>query len=203
MDLPAHVAAGALTASIILYAESKHNRDRGDRTYMVKLGMACFLWGTLEHLILDALPHYDWLFKVTFFKPLPYYWMHPQILTTVPVLIAAFILMKDYWMIAVISVLGGVYPDIEKLAYLDLHIPKFFVLFRRHSCSLSGRPWEYAHKDFLIVTEICVFVLMMGGMWWFAKHRQNRQNCFIPPVSLDSLKQLGKGRLWGTRFMGS
>ena len=88
--------------------------------------------------------------------------MHPQLLTTVPVLICAFLLMKDYWLIVAIAILGGVYPDIEKLAYLDLHLPKALVLFPWHSCFLSGRPWEYAHKDFLIVTEICLFVLMLA-----------------------------------------
>ena len=206
MDLPVHVAAGALTGNVILYIEAKYNRTRDDTRYLSKLGLACFLWGVLGHLFIDALPHYDWLFKVEFFKPLPYYWMFPQFVTAVPVLILSLLLMKDYWLIAVIAILGGVYPDIEKLAYfsfdsLGLTWPRALVLFPWHSLALSGRPWEHAHKEFLIVTEIVVFFVIIGAMWWFTRHRKNRQDCFIPPLSLDSLRQLGKGRLWGTRLM--
>jgi cytoskeletal protein RodZ len=87
-----------------------------------------------------------------------------------------------------------VYPDIEKLAYfgfdsLGFNWPKALVLFPWHSLTLSSRPWEHAHKELLIAIEILVFVVMMAGMWWLATHRRNRQDRFIPPLSLDVVKQ--------------
>ena len=209
MDLPVHVAAGAVTASTLLYIESKRERGckRKDIVYMVKLGGACFLWGVLGHLFLDWLPHYDWLFfKLPFFGSFPMYWMHPQFLTTIPVLLLSFLLMKDYWPIVTVAILGSIYPDIEKMMYfglksLDFSWGESFILFPWHSLYLSGRPWEYEHKHFLITTQNALFFAMMWGILWLNEHRKNRQYCAIPPLSWETLKQAGKWRVWGTHFI--
>ena len=171
MDLPVHVAAGALAGNILLYIHAK-SRPRLDLdAEMVKIGVAGLLYGVISHLLLDALPYYDWLFYIHIFKPLPYYWMFPPVLTTLPVLAAAFQLNRDARLVTSLSLVGGVYPDIEKLMYIDWHLPKSLVLFPFHSCSLSGSAWESSHKHFLIFWELVVFALIMFGLYWCAEQR--------------------------------
>ena len=57
MDLPVHVAAGALAGNILLYIHVK-SRPRLDLdAEMVKIGVAGLLYGVISHLLLDALPY--------------------------------------------------------------------------------------------------------------------------------------------------
>ena len=169
MDLPVHVAAGAFAGNMLLYVHAKYRPRLDSET--VKLGAAGLLYGVILHLLLDALPYYDWLFRVHIFKPLPYYWMFPQVLTTLPVIALAFQLNRDARDISGLAMLGGMYPDIEKLMYIDWHLPKSLVLFPFHSCRLSGSAWEFSHKSFLILWEIGIFALIMLGLYWCAGQR--------------------------------
>jgi hypothetical protein len=150
------------------------------------------------------MPHYDWLFYVKIFSPLPFWWLLPQILVSFPALLITFYYARDSWIIAVVSVLGGIYPDIEKLAYVDFHLPQYFVLFRNHSCALSQwTPWELEHKTFLIVFEVCLFLVLLVGICWAARCRKqlrteilwykNKETCHCErseAISLDSLNSL-------------
>ena len=173
MDLPIHVAAGALVGNTILYiVDNTFKRQTLSQKQHIEVGLACFFWGILSHLFLDAVPHYDWLFYVKTFSPLPYGWIIPQFLATIPVLIITFYAMRDHWVIAMVSLLGGVYPDIEKLIYLDLHLPQYLVVFRKHSCDLSQ--WtalELEYKSFLVVFEVGLFFVLLGGLYWVARCR--------------------------------
>jgi nitrogen fixation-related uncharacterized protein len=173
MDLPVHVAAGALVGNTILYiADNKLKRQPLSQKQHIEVCLACFFWGVLSHLFLDAIPHYDWLFYVKIFSPLPFWWLIPQFLTTIPVLMITFYVTRDHWGIALVSVLGGVYPDIEKLMYLDFHLPQYLVVFRKHSCYLSQwTPLELRYKSFLIVFEVGLFFVLLGGLYWAARCR--------------------------------
>ena len=173
MDLPVHAAAGALVGNTILYVvDNKLKRQTLSQKQHIEVSFAFFFWGVLSHLFLDAVPHYDWLFHVKTFSPLPFWWLIPQFLATIPVLIITFYVMRDHWVIAMVSLLGGVYPDIEKLIYLDLHLPQYLILFRNHSCDLSQwTPLELEYKSSLIVFEVGLFFVLLGGLYWVAHCR--------------------------------
>lgn len=176
MDFPIHVAAGALAGSVLLYLHARERHISGDltltRSDTFELGATgCFL-GILTHLLLDAFPYYDYLFRIEIFKHLPYGWTIPTALLTVPVIIVAIYLNKDARLIVELSMFGGMYPDMEKLAYFDAHLPRSFVLFPYHSCQLSGSPWEFSHARELIVMEIGVFAIMMRMICWLAAERK-------------------------------
>ena len=177
MDFPVHVAAGALVGNVLLYAHARQTglSDNLTQSDMLKLGTAGCLFGILSHLLLDALPYYDWLFYIELFKPLPYGWAIPTTLTTLPVILVTLHLNKDARVVAELSMFGGMYPDIEKLAYFDAGLPRFLVLFPFHSCRLSKSAWDFAHKQELIVMEICLFALIMGMIYWLAAERMRRQ----------------------------
>jgi hypothetical protein len=172
MDLPVHLAAGACIGSAVLYVEHKTHHPVSPRRD-IKIGLIVFVISVLSHLLLDAVPHYDWLFYVTIFKPLPYYWLLPQVIMALPVILLALTLTRDRPVIVVASLAGAVYPDVEKLAYLDFGLPKALVLFPHHSCSLSQwTPWELAHKDFLIILEMAVMTVCLVGVYRFTLKRR-------------------------------
>jgi len=179
MDFPVHVAAGALAGTILLYVHARENDASGDlaltQSDTFKLGAAGCFFGVLTHLLLDAFPYYDWLFRIEMFKALPYGWTIPTAFLTLPVIIAAMYLNKDARVIVELSMFGGMYPDMEKLAYFDADLPRFLVLFPFHSCQLSGSRWEFSHKYELIVMEICLFALMMYAMSWLTRERKRIQ----------------------------
>jgi hypothetical protein len=175
MDLPLHVATGAVIGNALLYHEAKRLKRRFTDKEQVRLTLAVFLLSVASHLFWDAMPHYDWLFYVDVFKPLPQYWLIPQVLVTLLVIMLNLRLNRDAWLLTSVAMFGSIYPDVEKLLYFDFHLPRLFVIFRRHSCYLSPwSPWELAHKDFLVVFEIVVFLVFLGIMYGLARARRNR-----------------------------
>ncbi len=182
MDLPVHIATGALIGNIALYADSKFRQQPPSTWHRVELGTACFLLGVLSHLFEDAVPHYDWLFYVRLFHPLPYWWLIPQAIGSLLVLLIVFHVARDHRIITIVAIIGGIYPDLEKLAYLDFHLPQSLVIFRKHSCYLSQwTPWELEHKTFLIVFEVFLLIALLVGNAWVALKRRNLQN-FITQI---------------------
>ncbi len=179
MDFPVHVAAGAFAGNVLLYLHAREHNASGDltltRSDTFKLGATGWFLGVLSHLLLDAFPYYDYLFRIKMFKPLPYGWTIPTALITVPVIIAAIYLNKDARIIVELSIFGGMYPDMEKLAYFDAGLPRSFVLFPYHSCQLSGSDWEFSHKHVLIAMETFLFALMIYAMVWLARERKRGQ----------------------------
>lgn len=170
MDLPGHVATGAFIGNALLYLDLKSRTRPPTLHELYKLGAASFLVGVLSHLGWDALPHYDWLFYVHLFEPLPYWWAIPQVVTTLPILFFIFHVNRDHRRLAAVSVLGGVYPDLEKLLYLDFHLPRWCTLFRQHSCALTGwMPWELQHKELLIGIEIGVVFVTLALIYVFSQ----------------------------------
>ncbi|GAK55234.1 hypothetical protein U27_02066 [Candidatus Vecturithrix granuli] len=175
MDLPIHLATGALVGSVVLYVDQTMPHNSNSPRQLVKVGVACFLLGVLSHLLLDAMPHYDWLFYITIFKPLPFWWHIPQVIAAIPVVAFTWYMLHDHSVIAMISLLGGIYPDLEKLAYFDFHLPRELVIFEQHSCYLSQwRSWELAHKTFLIVFETLLLLTLLMLAYWISVQRNKR-----------------------------
>ncbi len=175
MDLPIHLATGALVGSAILYVEHTTPHTQDSAQHWAKVGVACFLLGVLSHLLLDAMPHYDWLFYITIFKPFPFWWHIPQAIGAAPVVLFAWYILRDHPVIAMISLLGGIYPDLEKLAYFDFYLPRELVIFKQHSCYLSQwTPWTLEHKTALIVFEVLLLPTLLMLAYWFSVQRSKR-----------------------------
>lgn len=182
MDIPIHVAATGFVCNVTLYIDSKIQKQFQTRRYRMMLGTVCFLFSLFFHLLLDAVPHYDFMFEFfIFYKFFGFLKLSLIVrafgvllkfsILTIPVVIMFLYLTKDHLMIALVSIIGGIYPDIEKTAYLVLHIPRYLIIFRNHSCSYSPTGWESEHKLLLIVIEVCLFVVLLIGLYWIARHR--------------------------------
>lgn len=173
MDLPVHIAGGAFTGNMILHCSRYSSEHLPDRSF--KMILVCFLSGVCSHLLLDALPYYDWIFEIPIFSELPGSWLWRQVAATVPVIVIIFWISRQHWFLSLVSMSGGLYPDLEKLLYFDFHLPKAFVVFPYHSCRLSDSAWEKAHESHLIVFEISVFALLMMGI--FLTSHSNSKEC--------------------------
>jgi hypothetical protein len=189
MDIPIHIAAAAFVCNVTLYADSKIQKNNSSKKSSVRLCMICFVLSLFSHLLLDAAPHYDFIYKILRFSMLPQFFRYGWVLFkvgvfTLPVVIMFLYLTRDHWLIALVSIFGSVYPDIEKGAYLNLFIPKYLIIFRHHSCSYSPAGWESEHKLFLIIAELCLFVVLLIGLYWVARYRNqfdeiNKDTAFL------------------------
>jgi len=176
MDLPIHLASGTLIGSVVLYVEHAAPDKPNSTRQWGKAGAACFLLGVFSHLLLDAMPHYDWLFYITIFKPLPFWWHIPQAIMAMPVILFTWYVLRDHPVIAMISLLGGIYPDLEKLAYFDFHLPRELVIFKQHSCYLSQwTAWEREYKTALIVFEVLLLPALLMSAYWMTVRRRKLQ----------------------------
>jgi hypothetical protein len=182
MDIPIHVAAAGFVCNVTLYIDSKSQKQFQTRRYRMTLGTACFLFSLFSHLLLDIVPHYDFMYESFIFYQFFDFLKLSLIvkafavllkisILTIPVVILFLYLTKDHLMIALVSIIGGIYPDIEKTAYLVLHIPHDLIIFRNHSCSFSPTGWESEHKLLLIVIEVCLYVALLIGLYWIAHCR--------------------------------
>ncbi|MDY0092014.1 MAG: hypothetical protein RBT80_04895 [Candidatus Vecturithrix sp.] len=169
MDIPVHIAAAAVTCQTALYLDAQvpSSSRVTKRTYLFSAG--CFAMGTLSHLGLDLIPHYDVLYKIgNAFKPefLPgILWTGLKVgILAFPIILWFLFLTTDHSKFAFAALIGGLYPDFEKGAYLATLLPRSFVLFPFHSCSYSPAGWEVEYRSVLIAAEIGLlfglFVLM-------------------------------------------
>lgn len=161
MNTPTHVACGACLAHVVAYATAGH-RDSVGRRVFVTAGVASL--GILSHLLLDLLPHCAWVVYLDWFKPLPYHWLIREGVFGLAVAVSALLLAGKAWPFVALGMAGGMYPDVEKVLAVDLHLPESFILFDWHSTYLSNRTAGLP-MPFLILLECCIAAACLLTMW--------------------------------------
>lgn len=116
--------------------------------------------GATSHLALDAIPHYNWIVYLNWFHGLPFHWLIRDAVLSIPVVIIALYCGRDYLILVCLALFGSMYPDFEKVAYGDFHIPESLVIFRSHSLQLSANTGGLSHW-LLITIEITVLALLL------------------------------------------
>ncbi len=179
MDFPVHVAAAACVGQALIYARHRINsKDETTAKQDLMFATACVLAGMATHLILDAVPHYDFLYGVgRFGRYLPYIvrkaLQAPKILIiTLPVFLIFWKYARQHWFILLLALIGGLYPDVEKAAYLHSAYPRALVLFPWHSCSYSPAGWEVEYGHALIAMEMLVYLGLLIAFLWFGLRTQ-------------------------------
>ncbi len=180
MDFPVHVAAAVCAGQALIYANSRINpQDRLNAGQNLMLATACVVAGAATHLFMDAVPHYDFLYGAGHFwkHVLPYVvrkgLQAPKILIiTLPVFLILWKYARQHWMLTLLALGGGLYPDVEKAAYLHAAYPRALVLFPWHSCAYSSAGWEVDYRYILIGMEIVVYAALLAGLLWLS--RRNR-----------------------------
>ena len=136
MNTPTHIICGACLAQAIAlaFAKARHSKVR---ILAVATGALCA--GILSHLLVDLLPHYNWIVYLNVATALPFHWLIREAVFALAVAIPAFILAGRSWPYVAVGMLGGIYPDVEKVLSFDFHVPDRFILFDWHSTRFSSR----------------------------------------------------------------
>lgn len=161
MNTPTHIACGACLATSLANACQRYPRTS------VRVGLlaaGALLLGLLSHLLLDLLPHYAWVVHFEGFRSLPFHWLIREAVFGIAVAIPAFILSGKAWPYVALGMLGGIYPDVEKVLSVDFHIPDRFILFAWHSTCLSSRTAGLP-RSVLIGIECLLIAGFLLAMW--------------------------------------
>lgn len=124
------------------------------------------------HLALDFLPHFAWIVYLPGFENLPFHWLIKEGLLAAVMAIPCLFFARANWPYAILGMLGAIYPDVEKVAAVDLHIPQSWIIFKGHSLQLSSNDGGLPH-GILIAVELGLIALMM--LWTYALSRRRRQ----------------------------
>ena len=170
MNTPTHIACGACLALALVRASSKLGRKQ--RTVAV-IAVGALALGIVSHLLLDLLPHYAWIVYLDGFNPLPFHWLIREAVFGLAVAVPAFWFAGKAWPFVLVGILGGMYPDFEKVLSVDFGLPGAFVLFDWHSTYLSHRTGGLP-KPLLIATECLAIGGFLIGMWMLKQGRSRR-----------------------------
>jgi hypothetical protein len=170
MNMPTHIAAGACLALALTRSVRRHPES--------PVGVGLFAVGAVAlglaaHFLLDLLPHYAWVVYLDWFKPLPFHWLAREAALGLAVAIPAFLLAGRSWLYVGCGMFGAIYPDVEKVLAVDLHVPSGVILFGWHSSELSTRTAGLP-KAFLIGIESLLIVGFLFAMWRMKKAAANK-----------------------------
>lgn len=169
MNTPTHIACGACLAQVVAYATTG-KRDTSVR--VATIAAAVLLLGVVSHLLLDLLPHYAWIVYLDWFKPAPYHWLIREAVFGLAVAVPALLMAGKTWPFVVLGMAGGLFPDVEKVLAVDLHLPRQFILFDWHSTYLSKRTGGLP-RPFLVAMECCLIAACFFGMWKLKRGASN------------------------------
>lgn len=161
MNTPTHLAAGVVIVQAVL----------ATRLPGAVAVATCLVAGALSHLALDAVPHYNWIVYLDWFQGVPFHWLIRQAVFSVPILALAVWLGRGHWWLTGLALVGCIYPDLEKVLYVDFHIPQWLVLFRGHSLSLSGYTGGWP-RPVLVGVELLIMAGMVAGAILLARSRK-------------------------------
>lgn len=183
MDFPVHVAAAACVGQALIYARHRIGAEHETNTEQdLMFATACVMAGMASHLILDAIPHDNFLYAVgRFGRHWPYVIRKalqvPKILLiTLPEFLIFWKYARQHWFLMSLALGGGLYPDVEKGAYLHSAYPRALVLFPWHSCSYSPAGWEVEYRHILIAVEMLVYLSLLVALVWLGRRTRYVQH---------------------------
>lgn len=181
MDIPVHIAAAAVTCQAALALDHHTSDSEHPRIRTGIFGAGYFALGALSHLFLDAIPHYDVLYKIgRALRPdfLPeFIWDVMKIsvffgIFCLPIIMLFLYFTREYPVFALAALAGGLYPDFEKGGYLCSSLPRSLVLFPFHSCGYSSAGWEVEYRYALIAAEAVLLAGLLGLMFWLGQKQR-------------------------------
>lgn len=181
MDIPLHLAAAACAGNLMAHI---YHRKRSFRALSRKQGVICgagaFGLGIATHLLLDAAPHYTFVYGILKMTTSPFLLRHSWafskiVLLSLPVLLILRRCSKQQQVFLTLAMFGGIYPDVEKYTYLRHILPRMFVLFPWHSYSYSPNGWETQYKLQFMLGETCLYGLFLWGFAWMVNEHNRAE----------------------------
>jgi hypothetical protein len=153
MNTPTHVIAGVVVAQTVMIYRDRHP----GKWTGIGCGVVCWFLAAGSHLLLDAIPHYNWIVYMNWLRDLPFHWLIRNAVFAIPMVWIGWHTGRDHWVILGLGLFGGMYPDFEKVAYVDFHIPQQLVLFPGHSLELSGHTGGWP-RGVLVAIELALIL---------------------------------------------
>jgi len=170
MNTPTHIACGACIAHIIAHASRDACVTRS-KTAFIAIGV--FAASVLSHLALDLLPHYAWIVYLDWFKTMPYHWLIREAVFGLAIALPALMIAGKARPFIVVGMVGGMYPDLEKVLCVDHGLTQPFILFDWHSRYLSNRTAGLP-KPLLVIMECCIIAACLFTMWQLNRRASNQ-----------------------------
>jgi len=176
MTISTHIIAATWICQVVCDIDRRLQTDLRLQGHDLVRGILCFLGSLSSHFILDAVPHY------TFINYVSHVFMTPGVfrsgvmlvewaIFTIPVILLCVYLTRTQRIFLCLSLAGGIYPDIEKVAYLKWHLPHWAVLFPKHSCSYSANGWTSQYAFLLSSLEVGLCIVLLCTIQWMTRFR--------------------------------
>jgi hypothetical protein len=162
MTAPTHIAAGALIASVVAARTRAWRSGSSARNIIVALAVAVL--AVAAHVLMDLMPHFNWVAHGSLFHDVRHGWYYREAVALIPAAALLLILGRRNLLLVSIGIVAGLYPDIEKLAYLAFHVPDALVFFDWHSRAVSSHDAGLAHWS-LSLFDMCLFGACVAGVW--------------------------------------
>jgi hypothetical protein len=181
MDIPIHLAAAACAGQWLYGVYGVHPVRSASNVRLIGCGLSAFGLGVASHLLLDAIPHYTFIYGILRLSDWPaiirYGWIALKIgLLSLPVFISVLVCTRRQAAVVLTALCGGLYPDIEKYLYISGILPRWLVFFPWHSYAYSpDNAWEASYKPLLILAEIGLYGLLLWGLAAMARYRLSQQ----------------------------
>ena len=154
MNLYGHIALSSLACDTALL--NSKIRFYSLNKYRYFSALAFFIAGVFLHILIDSLPHFDFLYKLK--MPLiNKWWLKQSVFAFIYIAVLFPWQSRKFLLVKISAVLGGLYPVAEKLLYFGNILPQNLVVFKHHSMHLSQQPDYYLCRVY-IVFEIAVAV---------------------------------------------
>lgn len=170
MNTPTHIVCGACLAQALALSLS---RARHSKVHILAVAAGALCAGILSHLLVDLLPHYNWIVYLPWATGLPFHWLIREAVFSLAVAIPAFILARGLRPYVAIGMLGAIYPDVEKVLSFDFHVPDRFILFDWHSTRFSNRTAGLPNA-ILIGIECLLIAASLLAMWRMRRAATNK-----------------------------
>lgn len=174
MNIPTHLAVGTLASIISITWKPRQSSQTCLERWPFATSLVCVGYSVASHLLLDAIPHYDVLYKILAFPTLP---VIPQLamvglkvlLCSLPVLVLIWPFLKSHPGLMAATLFAAVYPDLEKGLYLNLPFPRWLVLFWQHSGAYSNDGGDQ-HKVAVLLFEGALLLMSLAAIWGLTVH---------------------------------
>jgi hypothetical protein len=160
VNTPTHIAAAGLVSATAFFADAKFGTGLPIKVRLWICAAGCVVLGASSHLLLDALPHYNWIVYLHWLSDLPYHWLVRDALFGLVIVIPILYWGRDRWFLIWLTLFAAMYPDFEKVAYIDFGLPRQLVIFRGHSLQLSGNDWGLPHPWLIALEVSLIFVCL-------------------------------------------
>ncbi len=138
MDVFGHVAISSIMCDAIFAHKKIRTFFLIPSQYPLAV-LLLFLSGAVFHILVDLLPHFDFLYRVS--VPLVTKWWMKQLSVAALYFCAMFfITKKSYRTMKLFAIAGGLYPLFEKFLYFVVQLPERYVIFKKHSMHLAQTP---------------------------------------------------------------